>query len=204
MDDTALFNISYGLYVIQTTSSGKSSGCIINTCNQIANSPTRIAVSLINSNYTTELLKKSKEFKLSILDKSVTYDFIKIWGLNSGRDIDKFRYACCQKDSNGNIYTDSHACSLLTCKVLESHDLGSHTLFIAEVIDAIKTSKFEPVTYEYYQKYLKPRVVIDENRKIKAWRCKICGYVYEGEKLPEDYVCPTCGHPASDFEPIYE
>lgn len=204
MDDTALFNISYGLYIIQTTSNEKSNGCIINTCNQIANSPTRITVSLLNTNYSTELLKKSKVFKLSILDKSVTYDFIKIWGLNSGRDIDKYRYACCQKDKDGIVFTDSHACSLLTCRVLESHDLGSHTLFIAEVIDAVKTSKFEPVTYAYYQEYLKPKIIIDENRNIKAWRCKICGYIYEGEKLPENYVCPTCGHSASDFEPIYE
>lgn len=204
MDNTALFNISYGLYILQTSYEGKANGCIINTCNQIANSPTRIAVSLINENYTTELLKKSGKFKLSILDKSVTYDFIKIWGLNSGRNIDKFRYTCCQKDSEGIVYTDTHACSLLTCKVLESRDLGSHTLFIAEVIDAERTSEFEPVSYAYYYSNLKPKLVIDETRKIKAWRCKICGYVYEGEKLPDKFACPLCGHSASDFEPIYE
>ena len=114
------------------------------------------------------------------------------------------KFESCQKDKDGIVFTDSHACSLLTCRVLESHDLGSHTLFIAEVIDAVKTSKFEPVTYAYYQEYLKPKIIIDENRNIKAWRCKICGYIYEGEKLPENYVCPTCGHSASDFEPIYE
>ena len=204
MDNTALFNISYGLYVIQTTSNSKTNGCIINTCNQIANSPTRIAVSLINENYTTELLKESGIFKISILDKSVTYDFIKLFGLNSGRDIDKYRYACSSVDENGIRYTDSHACSVLTCKVLESKDLGSHTLFICEVTDAVKTSAFEPVTYSYYQTYLKPKVNIDTNRKIKAWRCKICGYVYEGETLPEEFACPLCGHDASDFEPIYE
>lgn len=204
MDETALFNISYGLYIIQATANGKSNGCIINTCNQIANSPTRLAVSLINTNYTTELLKDSTIFKISILDKSVTYDFIKIWGLNSGRNIDKYRYSCNQKDDNGIKYTDCHACSVLTCKIIESHDLGSHTLFIAEVIDAIRTSEFEPVTYAYYQANLKPKIRIDEKRKIKAWRCKICGYVYEGEKLPDKFVCPLCGHSASDFEPIYE
>lgn len=204
MDNTALFNISYGLYVIQTTSNSKTNGCIINTCNQIANSPTRIAVSLINENYTTELLKESGIFKISILDKSVTYDFIKLFGLNSGRDIDKYRYACSSVDENGIRYTDSHACSVLTCKVLESKDLGSHALFICEVTDAVKTSAFEPVTYSYYQTYLKPKVNIDTNRKIKAWRCKICGYIYEGETLPEEFACPLCGHDASDFEPIYE
>ena len=141
MDNTALFNISYGLYVIQTTVGEKNNGCIINTCNQIANSPTRIAVSLINENYTTKLLKESSIFKLSILDKTVTYDFIKLFGLKSGRDIDKFRYACSSIDENGIRYTDCHACSVLTCKVLQSYDLGSHTLFICEVTDAVRTSK---------------------------------------------------------------
>lgn len=204
MDNTALFNISYGLYVIQTAYNGKSNGCIINTCNQVANSPTRICVSLINDNYTTSLLKESKIFKLSILDMSVTYDFIKLFGLNSGRDVNKYRYACSKVDEYGIRYTDSHACSLLTCKVLESYDLNSHTLFICEVIDATKTSSFEPITYSYYQNNLKPKVVLDSNRKIKGYRCKICGYIYEGETLPTDFICPTCGHDVSDFEPIYE
>lgn len=204
MDNTALFNISYGLYVIQTSVNGKSNGCIINTCNQIANSPTRIAVSLINDNYTTELLKKSYICKITILDKTVTYDFIKIFGLNSGRDIDKYRYVCSRVDENGIRYTDSHACSVLTCKVIGSHDLTSHTMFICEVINAEKTSTFEPITYAYYQNNMKPEVIIDGSRKIKAWRCKICGYVYEGAELPIEFACPLCGHSKSDFEPIYE
>lgn len=204
MDNTALFNISYGLYVVQTTVKEKSNGCIINTCNQIANSPTRVAISLINENYTTELLKQSDLCKVSILDMSTTYDFIKLFGLNSGRDVDKYRYACNSIDENGIRYTDSHACSVLTCKILESHDLGSHTMFICEVVNAEKTSEFEPITYAYYQEHLKPKIKIDDSRKIKAWRCKICGYVYEGEKLPKEFACPLCGHSASDFEPIYE
>ena len=204
MDNTALFNISYGLYVVQTTHSGKSNGCIINTCNQIANSPTRVAISLINDNYTTELLKQSGICKISILDTSVTYDFIKLFGLNSGRNIDKFRYACNTIDENGIKYTDCHSCSVLSCKVLESYDLESHTLFICEVVDANKTSKFDPVTYSYYQNHIKPKVTIDNSRKIKAWRCKICGYIYENPDLPKEFVCPLCGHSASDFEPIYE
>ena len=204
MDNTALFNISYGLFVIQTAFNGKYNGCIINTCNQVANSPTRVAVSLINEHYTTELLKDSGIFKISILDLSVTYDFIKLFGLNSGRDIDKYRYVCSNIDENGIKYTDTHACSLLTCKVLESHDLGSHTLFICEVIDAIKTSNLEPVTYTYYQTKLKPKPKLDLNKKVKAWRCKICGYVYEGPILPDKFLCPVCGHDVNDFEPIYE
>lgn len=204
MDNTALFNISYGLYVVQTSFNGKNNGCIINTCNQIANSPTRVAVSLINDNYTTELLKQSKVCKISILDKTATYDFIKIFGLNSGRNIDKYRYACSTVDENGIRYTDSHSCSLLTCKVIEAHDYDSHTLFILEVIDAVKTSDNEPITYSYYQNNLKPKISIDTTRKIKAWRCKICGYIYEGETLPDKFTCPLCGHSASDFEPIYE
>lgn len=204
MDNTALFNISYGLYVVQTSANGKTNGCIINTCNQVANSPTRIALSLINDNYTTELLKQSGICKISILDKSVTYDFIKIFGLNSGRNIDKYRYVCSRVDENGIKYTDSHSCSILTCKVIESHDLNSHTLFICEVIDAEKTSAFEPITYSYYQNHLKPKVIIDDTKKIKAWRCKICGYVYEGSELPSKFTCPLCGHSISDFEPIYE
>ena len=205
MDKKALYKISYGVFMLAAVADGKKNGCITNTCMQVANSPTRIAIAAINTNLTADYVKKSGRFTLSLLDKTCTFETIKHFGMQSGRDVDKFSDIPFPEDANGIPYMGWAACAVISAKVVESMDLGSHTLFIAEVEDAQVLSENEPLTYDYYQNVVKPKPEKKaEDRKIKAWKCKICGYVYEGSELPADFTCPLCGHDAGDFEPVYE
>lgn len=204
MDSKAFYNISYGIFVLGTSHEGKINACITNTCIQIAANPVRIAISVLNKNLTCDMIRKSGTFALSILDSSCTFDTIKNFGFASGRDTDKFKNISYETDSNGNPYLKDQVCSLISAKVISSQDLGTHTLFIAEVTDAKVLSSLQPVTYSDYQKNIKPKTDAQKSKKIISWKCKICGYVYEGSELPADYTCPLCSHPAEDFEPIYE
>ena len=205
MDKKALYDISYGVFMLATKFEGKVNGCITNTCMQVASDPVRVAIACINGNYTTELLKKSGVFSLSLLDKTCSFDTIKHFGMQSGRNVDKFEYLEPPLDVNGIPYMNWSTCAVLSCHVVDSKDLGSHTLFIAEIDDAVKLSGEPPMTYAYYQSDVKPKPAKPASKKkIVGWRCKICGYKYEGAVLPADFICPICGHDASDFEPIYE
>lgn len=204
MDTKALFNISYGIFMLSTYSDNRANGCITNTCMQIASSPTRVAIACINTNLTCEMIKKSGLFNLSILDQSATFDTIKHFGMQSGRNIDKFASFICPVDSNGIPYLDTQTCAVIKCHVISSQDLGSHTLFISEVDDAECTSTNAPLTYNDYQTKIKPKRTIQSEKKIVGWRCKICGYEYKQSVLPADFLCPLCGHDITDFEPIYE
>lgn len=203
MDPKALYNLSYGVFLLSTKSNDKINACITNTAMQVANSPTRLAISCLNTNYTCDLIKESGFFSLTILDKNTTFDFIKNFGYQSGRNVDKFQGFNPLFDQNGCPYLSQYACSQISCKVVESLDLGTHTLFIAELLDAQVINETEALTYADYQNKVKPKAT-NENKKIVGWRCVICGYEYEGENLPDDFECPICGHPKSDFEPIYE
>ena len=204
MDSKALYNLSYGVFVLGARNGEKINACITNTCIQVASEPVRIAISVLNKNFTCNMIKESGFFSLSVLDKSCTFDLIKNFGFQSGRNVNKFYSTEYKLDKNQCPYITSHACSLLSCKVLSSQDLGTHTLFIAEVEDAQVLSSNQPVTYADYQKDIKPKPAVQSDKKIVGWRCKICGYVYNGAELPKDFTCPLCGHPAEDFEPIYE
>lgn len=205
MDNRALFSLSYGVFMLATKAGDKVNGCITNTCIQVANDPTRVAIAVLNHNYTCDLIKESGVFAVSILDETCTYETIKHFGFQSGRDVDKFDGMSCPVDAAGVPYLGWQTASVLSCKVVEQHELGSHTLLIGEVTDGQVLSGKAPLTYADYHSRIKPKPAPKkENRKIKAWRCKICKYVYEGSELPADYVCPLCGHDASDFEPIYE
>ncbi len=205
MDNKALFNLSYGVFLLSSKSGDKINACITNTCIQVANDPVRIAISVLNSNLTCDYIKDSGVFSVSVLDKTCIFDTIKHFGMQSGRDVNKLEGVKMPMDLNGVPYMAWSTNSVLSAKVTESVDLGTHTLFVAEVVDMKVMSKELPLTYADYHKDLKPKPQkIDENKKIVGWKCKICGFVYEGEKLPEDFVCPLCGHSADDFEPIYE
>lgn len=205
MDNKALFKLSYGVFVLSSKSGDKVNACITNTCIQVANDPVRIAISVLNTNLTCDYIKDSGVFSVSVLDKTCIFDTIKHFGMQSGRDVNKFEGVKLPIDLNGIPYLPWSTNSVLSAKVLESIDLGTHTLFIAEVEDMKVLSDNEPLTYADYHKDIKPKPQkIDEKKKIVGWKCKICGFVYEGEKLPEDFVCPLCGHSADDFEPIYE
>ena len=204
MNKKALYSLSYGVFVLAGKAGDRVNACITNTCMQVANSPTRVAIAVINGNYTRELVQEGGVFCLTLLDQSCTMDTIRHFGMQSGRDVDKFAGIDYALDKNGVPYLPGQSCAYLSCRVLSSQDLGSHTLFIADVEDGDVLSSGEPLTYAYYQNVLKPKTapkVVE--KKIVGWRCKICNYVYEGAELPADYMCPLCGHPAEDFEPVY-
>ena len=206
MDKKAIYNLTYGVFMVSTKAGDVVNGCITNTCIQVANNPVRIAVSVLNSNYTCELIKKSGILAVSILDSDCTFESIKHFGFQSGRDVNKFSNITPPTDNEGITYLGWQSCAVISGKVVEKHDLGTHTLFIAEVTDAKVLSEKEPLTYAQYQNEIKPKPKKDDEsngRKIVGWRCKICNYVYEGSELPKDYVCPICGHGTDDFEPIY-
>lgn len=204
MDETALFNLTYGLFLVGSKAYIKENACVVNTVIQVAGSPTRLAVSCLNENLTPDLIKMSGCFTVTILDATAPFSLFERFGLTHGMGVDKFAGYTVYHDVNGMPYIKDHACAVLSLKVVESHDLGSHTLFIGELVDAEKLSSERPVTYAEYHSRIKPKQKVDTTRKIIGWRCKICGYVYEGAELPADFMCPLCQHPASDFEPIYE
>lgn len=204
MDKKALYNLTYGVFMLASKAGDRANGCITNTCMQVANSPTRIAISVINTNYTCDLIKESGIFTLSLLDQSCTFETIQHFGFQSGRNVDKLGNMRVPVDAFGVPYLGWQACAVISGRVVDRQDLGSHTLFIAEVTDARVLSEEQPLTYADYQNHLKPKPQKPaEDRKIVGWRCKICNYVYEGSTLPEDFSCPLCGHSADDFEPIF-
>ena len=205
MDNKALFSLQYGVFILGSQSNGKINACVTNTCMQVANDPVRIAISVINTNLTCQMIKDSGFFTLSVLDKKTTFETIKRFGYQSGKNVDKFEvFTDYSMDQNGCPYLSSQICALFSAKVIAAQDLGTHTLFTAEVLDAKITSREEPITYAYYQSYIKPKPAAPTTGKIVGWRCKICGYVHNSPELPNDFTCPLCGHPAEDFEPIYE
>ena len=204
MNSKALYNLSYGVFVLGTKSNGKINACITNTCIQVASEPVRIAISVLNQNLTCSMIKESGFFSLSVLDSTCSFDLIKHFGFQSGKTTDKFANFKHETDSNGCPYITESVCSILKCKVLSLQDLGTHTLFIAEVQDAEILSSNASVTYADYQNKIKPKPTVNKEKKIVGWKCKICGFIYSGAELPDDYTCPLCGHPAEDFEPIYE
>ena len=208
MDNKALYSLQYGVFLLGTKNADgtKINACITNTCFQTANNPTRIAISVIKQNLTCEMIEESGVFALSILDRSCTFETIKRFGYQSGRNVNKFEGFDYAVAENACPYLKNEACSVIEAKVCNKLDLGTHMLFIAEVTEAKVLSDKEPVTYSYYQSDIKPKVnggAGGPEKKIKGWRCKICGYEYDGAELPADYECPICGHPAEDFEPIY-
>ena len=212
MDNKALYSLQYGVFLLGTKNAdgSKINACITNTCFQAANSPTRIAISVIKQNLTGEMIDQSGEFALSVLSKNCSFETIKHFGYQSGRNADKFADFTYEKGANGCPYISSEACAVIEAKVCNELDLGTHMLFIAEVTDAKVLGSGESLTYAYYQSDIKNKADASGSgsgagpeKKIKGWRCKICGYEYDGSELPDDYECPMCGHPAEDFEPIY-
>ena len=190
--------------MLSTKAGDKVNGCITNTCMQVASNPTRLAISVLNTNYTCDLIKESGIFALSILDQTVTFESIKYFGYQSGRDVDKMGGLVLPTDINGVPYMGWQTCAVISCKVISSQDLGSHTLFVAEVVDAKLINNNAPLTYADYQNNVKPKPEKKrDDRKVVGWRCKICKYVFEGSELSADFSCPLCGHGPEDFEPIY-
>ena len=199
MDNNAMQKLSYGLFVVTAREGEKDNGCITNTVSQVTINPNRITLAVDKSNYTHDMIVRTGEFNVSILSEDASFDTFKHWGFQSGRTIDKAAGIEFSRSDNGIIYITSGVNAVLCAKVENTIDLGTHSLFIASVEEAFCINEKHSATYTYYHEHIKPA---PQKPKKKGWICVICGYIYEGEILPEDYICPLCKHPASDFKPL--
>ncbi len=198
INNDSMFKLSYGLFVI-TAKGEKDNGCIINTVQQVTQEPLKITVAVNKDNYTHDMIKKSGVFNVSVLTEAVPFEVFERFGFVSGRNQDKFEgFSDAARTENGLLYLTKYSNAVISGKVINEIDCGTHTIFVADVTEALKLSDERSVTYQYYFDNIKPK----PEKKKKGFVCKICGYVYEGDELPEDFICPLCKHPASDFEPI--
>ena len=200
LDPTALFTLSYGLYVLTAREGGRDLGCIVNTVTQLTENPTRIAVSVNKQNFTNEVIQRTGLFNVSVLTEAAPMDLFRHFGFQSGRDVDKFAGRTDPVSENGLRYIGGPANALISGKVEQAIDCGTHMLYIALVTEARKLSDAPSMTYAYYFANVKPKPAEDKPRR--GFVCRICGYFYEGDELPPDFICPLCKHGAADFEPV--
>ena len=202
----AMYALTYGLFVLTARQGEKDNGCIINTACQVTESPNRITIAVNKSNLTHDMVLATGRFTLSILSQEAPFSLFQRFGFQSGRDVDKFEgyQEHAARGDNGILRVTQGACAWLSCKVVSTLDLGTHTLFLADVEDGDLLNSVPSVTYAYYQANIKPKPQAAPAAPTakKRWVCVVCGYVYEGDFLPEDFICPWCKHPASDFEPL--
>ncbi len=198
-DLTALFNIGYGLYVITSSDGKKDNGLIVNTVTQVTNTPNRIAVCINKDNYSHHVIKQTGIMNINCLSQDAPFSVFQNFGFQSGRSADKFAGQEILRSDNGLAFLPMYINSFMSLKVDDYVDLDTHGMFICSVTESRVISHVETMTYTYYQHNVKPR---PETEGKKGWVCKVCGYVYEGDELPEDFVCPLCKHGAADFERI--
>ena len=200
MDTSALFKIGYGLYVLSCNEQGKDNACIVNTVMQVTSDPLQLAVCVNKNNYTCEMIQHTKKFNVSVLTESANFDLFKNFGFQCGRLVDKFlNFLDVKRSNNGVFYITKNTNAYFSAYVQQEIDLGSHIMFIAQIVEAEVLSGESTLTYDYYHKNIKPASQVSNK---SGWKCKICGYVYEGENLPLDFICPICKHGAIDFEKI--
>lgn len=201
MSMNAMHKFSYGLFVLTAKDGEKDNGCIINTAIQAADKPKQVSICVNKANYTCQMIEKTGEFNVSFLTEEADFDLFKHFGFQCGRDVDKFEdFKDAKRAENGIPYLTKAVNAMVSVKVDKTVDLGSHLLFIGEVTEEQVLSDVPSVTYQYYFDHIKPKP--ETEPKAKGWVCKICGYVYEGEELPPDFICPICKHGVEDFEPI--
>ena len=198
-DLSALFNIGYGLYVVTSNDGKKDNGLIVNTVTQVTNTPNRIAVTINKANYSHHVIKQTGKMNINCLTVDAPFAVFEAFGFKSGRNTDKFADCEPLRSDNGLVFLPRYINSFMSLKVEQYIDLDTHGMFICSVTEARVISDRETMTYTYYQNNVKPKPKTDGK---KGFVCKICGYIYEGEELPEDYICPLCKHGAADFEPI--
>lgn len=196
MEKEALFKFSYGLFVLTARRGSKDNGCIINTAGQVTDDPARIQISVNKSNLTHDMILETGEFNLSVLSEDAVFWIFQHYGFQSGRNVDKFANLPEMRTPNGIRYVVGCTNAVISGKVIASADCGSHTLFIAEVTNAKVLSSDPSMTYQYYFDHVKPKPAKAEGK----WVCKVCSYVYEGDQLPPDFICPLCKHGAEAFE----
>ncbi len=201
VDTNALFKLTSGLFLL-IAKTDKDNGCIINTVLQVTASPVQIVVVVNKKNYTHDMLKETGIFNVSVLSENAPMDIYKRFGYASGRDTDKFNgFNGISRSENGILYLTEYSNAFLSGKITEEKDLGTHTLFTADVINAEIITEDTSVTYDYYQKNIKTASTPKTDGK-KGFVCTVCGYIYEGNVLPEDFICPVCKHGAEAFKPL--
>ncbi len=198
-DLTALFKIGYGLYVVTSNDGQKDNGLIVNTVTQVTNTPNRIAVTINKDNYSHHIIKQTGIMNINCLSTDAPFSVFEAFGFRSGRTVDKFADCTPLRSDNGLVFLPRYINSFMSLKVEQYVDLDTHGMFICSVTEARVISDRETMTYAYYYANVKPK---PETEGKKGYVCKVCGYVYEGEELPEDFICPLCKHGAVDFEPI--
>ncbi len=204
IDNKAIFNISYGLFVLVARQGEKDNACIINVAQQVTSEPLQIAICVNKANLTHDMVLKTLKFNLCPLSEEATMKPFQHFGFQSGREVNKF--AECEQEfrtDNGLLYLPKYINSVISCVVTKSIDLGTHTMFIARVMEAKVLTDSPSITYAYYQQHIKPKPMAAAQPSSggkKKWVCEVCGYVYEGDELPADFICPWCKHPASDFK----
>lgn len=211
IDKKALYALTYGLFVLTAKEGEKDNGCIVNTVQMLTSDPTRVVVFVNKSNYTEGMIARTGEFNVSILQKDTPFALFKNFGFSSGKDVDKFAGRVYPRTENGLYYIYENSNAMLSCKVVGMHDYGTHTLFVGEVVEAKTLSSQKSLSYETYLAEVKPQTkpapkasaekASESAPAVEKWVCKVCGYVHEGP-LPEDFICPWCKHPASDFERV--
>ncbi len=198
-----MFKIPYGLYIVTTVADGRDNGCVSNTFQQVTDTPNQVSVCLNNSTLTCEMVRKSGILTVSIMSEKADFSLFKRFGFQSGRDADKFKdFTGSRRVGNGTLAVTEGTNAFVSVKVSQSIDLGTHTMFIGEVTEMETLSAVPSATYSYYQQHIKPQPSAAAAAGHTVWRCRVCGYEYEGEELPADFICPVCNHPASDFEKV--
>ena len=198
-DLTALFRIGYGLYVVTSNDGKKDNGLIVNTVIQLTDTPNRVAVNINKANYSHHVIKQTGVLNVNCLSTEAPFSVFEQFGFQTGRSVDKFAGQTVRRSDNGLVFLDKYINAFMSLKVEDYVDLGTHGMFICSVTEARVMSNQETMTYTYYQNNVKPK---PETEGKKGFVCKVCGYIYEGDELPADYICPLCKHGAADFEPI--
>ena len=198
-DMTALFRIGYGLYVVTSNDGKRDNGLIVNTVTQVTNTPNRVAVCINKQNYSHHIIKQTGIMNVNCLSTEAPFKVFEDFGFRSGRNVDKFEGQEVLRSDNGLVFLPKYINAFMSLKVEQYVDLDTHGMFICEVTEARVISDRETMTYNYYQDNVKPK---PQTEGKKGWVCKVCGYIYEGEDLPDDFICPLCKHGVADFEPI--
>ncbi len=214
MDNKVMNKLSYGLFVLTATEDGKDNGCITNTAAQVTTTPNRVTIAVNKDNYTHGMIMRTKACNISIISEDAEFEMFQQFGFQSGANVDKFseesgawmkeNKSSCKRAANGVMYITKGCNAYISLYVTDTVDLGTHTLFICNVINGEILSDVPSATYAYYHAHIKTQMqktgTTPDGKTV--WKCKICGYEYVGETLPDDFICPVCKHPASDFEKV--
>ena len=205
MDKKAIYKLSYGLFVLTANKDGRDNGCIINTAIQVTSEPNIISVAVNKNNLTHDMIMDTKKHTVSVIAQNADFELFKRFGFQSGKTADKFAgFTDCKRGANDTMIITKGTNAFISAWVQKTVDMGTHTVFYAQVTDMEVLSDVPSATYEYYQSNIKPKpeAVGKTPDGQTIWRCRICGYEYVGEEVPDDFICPICKHGKQDFEKV--